>query len=294
MSSTLVVRLLRKMDNILSELDLKGLSSKYTSHFGGQLYLSCARLVMNKLKCDQKQEYYYNNLQNAAVFLSRAYAADISAQFWVDGCARRAMSVRLLELVRSKIMTDDIEVPSLTLYHLIFGDTNSYDASQSYIMRRSNHIPIHFVNCEDIYQYETKFLIRHGSDLKLIVWYLMRYVEEDAPLSKPVKLPWECCDTENSMDISSFLYAVLYNVVWRSKYDFSCFDPYVIHTTKDQDYWWKLAMIVFNDGYATVVIENSPLSQLQNVSMVGEIIGCKDHLKRNILNIVWEIEKLVR
>ena len=37
--------------------------------------------------------------------------------------------------------------------------------------------------------------------------------------------------------------------------------------------------------YATVVIENSPSSKIQNVSMVGEIIDCKDHLKRNILDI---------
>ena len=266
-SSSLVVTLLRKMDNILSEFDLKGLSSKYTSHFGGQLYLSCARLVLNNLNCDQKQEYYYNKLQNAAVFLRRAYAADICAEFWVDGCARRAMSARLLELVRSKIMTEGIEVPSLTLYHLIFGDTN-YDASQSYIMRRSNHIPIHFVNCEDMHQYETEFLIRHGSDLKLIVWYLMRYVEEDAPLSKPVKLPWEYCDTENSMDISSFLYAVLYSAVWRSKYDFLCFDPHVIHTTKDQDYWWKLAMIVFNDG---LLGELDTIFFKQGIGMIGSL-----------------------
>ena len=37
--------------------------------------------------------------------------------------------------------------------------------------------------------------------------------------------------------------------------------------------------------YATVVLQNSPFSRIENVSMVGEIIGCKDHLKRNIIDI---------
>ena len=232
---------------------------KTVSHFKGQLYLACA-IVLNE------QIEYFNNLCSdqepfgeltsyaVALFLG-AYSADISAQYWSAGGARKVIAGHMLKLLSPGIPDLDLDLflersEGAKLHKAVFRGqiltTKTSFLVQNSCLTNKAGLP----SATEIAQHCPEYAARYASDLHMLVWLLGRYYSPGQILDLPFQLPWDgsssSCDGNLSMNMSSFLYSVAYCVGWQGEGEKDKTGPLTptlsaVLTTREQQAWWSVA-----------------------------------------------------
>ena len=278
-STDVFYSILHKMDQALYQLESVTHSRcrKAVSHFKGQLYMWCATLLNKRSESDLGPHSDRSKL--AFLLFAGAYSADMSAQYWATGGARKVMSGHMLGLLAG--------TPNWNMEMLSGLDCNTgfklYDTvfMSNRVMIKSSYLAQHSLlanitslpTTAEIGEHCIDYVTKYKCDLHQLVWLLARYHTPGKIIDLSFQLPWNWTKEDNNyLDMSSFLYSIVYASGWKAdklkKSNVPLTPMLATRMTNDmQEAWWRTAVKLENGE------EVSPAEQFSYQCGLG-IIRC--------------------
>ena len=250
--------ILHRMDQALYEFGsiTTPPSQNILSHFKGQLYLGCATLLAKRAINDPGAWKDTSKL-TGLLFLG-AFDGEVVPQHSSFGGVRKVIAGHMLQLLAEgdsqwveRVMGSSSNMGK-RLHKAVFRAMDQRDKMNTSCLAHQKAVSScsSLPTAEELSSHCTAYITHYSHDLHMLVWLLGRYYSPGNVFDLTFQLPGAVSAVPReyltSLDMDSFLYAVVYCVGWEGEREGSSIPPLTpnlspVVTSTVQEAWWALA-----------------------------------------------------
>ena len=246
--------ILFRMDQALYEFGTitPPLSQNLLSHCKGQFYLGCATLLIKRAATGALRD----SRKLAGLLFLGAFGAEVVPQHSSVGGVRKVIAGHMLRLLAGedsqwleRLVGSNMMEKMHNALFMLSDQRDKFNTSclaQQTAVSSCSNLP----TVAELSVHCPAYITRYSSDLHMLLWLLARYYSPDKVLDLTFQLPQagSAVPSENltSLDLDSFLYAVVYSVGLVGEKEVASIPPLPpnlspVVTSTVQDAWWAVA-----------------------------------------------------